>query len=170
MAKILVAEDEEVVRLLLQEMLRTSFKCRVHVAPNGAEALALVDQHAYDLVISDIRMPVMAGTELYLRLREIQPLLARRFAFITGHPGEQSLQEEIARWDVPVLAKPFEVGRLIELCRPLLARSELLRPRRQLMERNAGTVRYGRPTCRRAPSQAFDLRGRNGPGHIPVRS
>jgi hypothetical protein len=46
--------------------------------------------------------------------------MARRFAFITGHPGERDLRNEIARWDVPVLAKPFTVSRLTEICLPFL--------------------------------------------------
>jgi signal transduction histidine kinase/CheY-like chemotaxis protein len=119
-ARVLVAEDEGVVRMVLQEMLRSHFGCHVDLAPNGAEALALAEESDYDLVISDIRMPVMAGTEFYLRLRELQPDLARRFTFITGHPGEQSLRNEIAQWNVPVLAKPFTLSRLVEICRPLL--------------------------------------------------
>lgn len=123
-ARILVAEDEEVVRRLLQEMLRASFGCQVDLASNGAEALALAQVGNYDLIISDIRMPVMAGTEFYLRLRELFPHLTRRFIFITGHPGEKSLQDEIARWNIPVLSKPFSVNRLLEICQPMLAMDE----------------------------------------------
>ena len=116
----LVVDDEEVVRLLLQHLLRSSFGSQVDLAPNGAEALALTRKNAYDLVISDIRMPVMAGTELYLRLREVNPTLARHFVFITGHPGSKSLQDEISSWDVPVLAKPFTSATLADVCAPLL--------------------------------------------------
>ena len=118
--RVLVVDDEDVVRLLLQEMLRSLFGCQVDLAPNGAEALALVERHSYDLIISDIRMPVMAGTELYQRLRDSHPELLQRFVFITGHPGSQSMQDEIAQWDVPVLAKPFTSRKLSQVCRPLL--------------------------------------------------
>jgi signal transduction histidine kinase/CheY-like chemotaxis protein len=120
-ARVLVVDDEAVVRKLLQEMLRSEFGCDVDLAPNGAEALELAGQTEYHLVISDIRMPVMAGTEFYLRLRERQPKLAQRFAFITGHPGEKDLRNEIARWDVPVIAKPFTISRLTEVCVPYLS-------------------------------------------------
>ena len=118
--RVLVAEDEAVVRMVLQEMLRGNLGCQVDLAPNGAEALALAEESEYDLVISDIRMPVMAGTEFYLLLKERRPRLAQRFTFITGHPGESALRSEIAQWNVPVLAKPFTLTRLIEVCRPLL--------------------------------------------------
>lgn len=120
--RILVVDDEEVVRLLLQQQLRASFGSHVDLAPNGADALALINTYSYDLVISDIRMAVMTGTELYLRLRESFPSLASRFVFITGHPGNKSLQDEISNWKVPVLAKPFSSSDLSGICGPLLAR------------------------------------------------
>jgi signal transduction histidine kinase len=121
--KVLVAEDEDIVWLVIREMIRMSLGCHVDHAPNGAEALALAERTDYDLVISDIRMPVMTGTQLYLRLREARPELSRRFIFITGHSGEWGLQDEMAQWAVPVLRKPFVPARLMEVCEPLLART-----------------------------------------------
>jgi signal transduction histidine kinase len=123
-AHVLVVEDEEIVRSVLQEIFRRSLGCRVTLAANGEEALAALANGAdYDLVLSDIRMPVMSGTELYARLRETHPALARRFVFVTGHPGGKDLEDEIARWGRPVLGKPFIVERLREVCGPFLARS-----------------------------------------------
>ncbi|MDF3057673.1 MAG: hybrid sensor histidine kinase/response regulator [Rariglobus sp.] len=118
--RVLVVEDEEVLRLLLQEMFSVQFGCRVDVAPNGVEALAAVRRETYALVISDIRMPMMSGTDFYLHLRETHPALARRFVFITGHPGEKALETQITEWNVPVIAKPFQLSRLIEICGPFL--------------------------------------------------
>lgn len=118
--RVLVVDDEDVVRLLLQKLLRVCFGSEVDLAANGADALALACKNPYKLVISDIRMPVMTGPELYLRLKESNPDLARQFVFITGHPGSQSLHEDIAHWNVPVLAKPFTAANLAEVCAPLL--------------------------------------------------
>ena len=118
--RVLVVEDEEVVRRLLHEMLRTQFGCQVDLAANGAEALTALENGSYALVLSDIRMPVMNGIELYLHLRKTQPKVTSRFVFITGNPGEQHLDEEIAKWNVPVIAKPFTLLRFTEVCRPLL--------------------------------------------------
>ena len=119
-AHVLVVEDELVLRRLLQEILSTLFGCRVDVAANGTEALAAVENETYAMVLSDIRMPVMSGTELYLRLRDVRPELARRFIFVTGHPGDKQLEAEIAQWGVPVIAKPFTLARLSEACGPFL--------------------------------------------------
>jgi CheY-like chemotaxis protein len=118
--RVLMVDDEEVVRLVVQEMLVSQFACHVDQARHGAEALEKLATGSYDLVISDIRMPVMNGTDLFRRIRTDFPELAERFVFITGHPGEQSLQDEIAVWGVPVMAKPFTLPRLLQICGPRL--------------------------------------------------
>jgi signal transduction histidine kinase len=118
--RVLVAEDEVVLRRLLQEILRSRFGCDVEIATNGVEAMAAIEHGTFDLVLADIRMPEMSGTELYLRLRDMRPELARRFVFVTGHPGENALAAEIAKWNVPVIAKPFTLARLAEVCGPFL--------------------------------------------------
>jgi len=41
--------------------------------------------------------------------------------FITGHAGDAGLEGQIATWGVPVIAKPFSVTRLAEVCAPILA-------------------------------------------------
>ena len=118
--RVLVVEDEIVLRRLLQEILCSRFGCRVEVAANGVEALEALKHGTFAMVLADIRMPVMSGTELYLHLRELHPELARRFIFVTGHPGDKQLEMEIARWNVPVIAKPFTLTRLAEVCGPFL--------------------------------------------------
>jgi len=118
--RVLVVEDEVVLRRLMQEMLAARFGCVVDLAAGGAEALALIERESYALIVSDIRMPGMNGTEFYLRLRDLRPELARRFVFVTGHPGDKHLEDEIASWSVPVIAKPFSLPRLAEVCGPYL--------------------------------------------------
>ncbi|MBI3885324.1 MAG: response regulator [Opitutae bacterium] len=118
--RVLVVEDEEVVRRFLQEALRASFPCEVDCAAGGREGLRLVSQADYDLVVSDIRMPEMTGPEFYLKLREVRPEMAKQFVFVTGFAGGQKLEEEIARWQVPVVAKPFTIRRLADVCAPFL--------------------------------------------------
>jgi len=118
--RVLVVEDEDVVRRLLQEMLHTTFGCAVDTAQHGREGLRCAEAADYDLVISDIRMPEMNGPEFFLCLQRSRPALAQRFIFITGHAGQKEQGEEIARSGVPVVAKPFTIARLIEVCTPFL--------------------------------------------------
>jgi signal transduction histidine kinase/CheY-like chemotaxis protein len=118
--RVLVVEDEDVVGKLVQEVLRSGFGCSVDLAVNGSEALRYVVQNDYVLVVSDIRMPEMNGLEFYFHLRELRPELAERLVFVTGHAGDKAMEEEIARWSVPVVPKPFTPRRLAEICAPFL--------------------------------------------------
>jgi CheY-like chemotaxis protein len=118
--RVLVADDEVVVRLLLQEMLRSNFLCDVDLASNGSEALELSTRADYDLIVSDVRMPRMSGPEFLRQLIECRPNLAERFVFITGNQGDLALRDEIAHWNVPVLAKPFTQSGLLKVCEPHL--------------------------------------------------
>jgi two-component system NtrC family sensor kinase len=117
-ARVLIVEDDLVLRRLLQEILCSRFGCRVELAANGLEGLEALKRNEFTMVLADIRMPVMSGTEFYLHLRNLYPALARKFIFITGYPGDKEMEEEIARWNVPVVAKPFNLARLAEVCRP----------------------------------------------------
>ncbi len=119
-ARVLVVEDEAPVRRLIQTVLAIRFGCDVDAVANGVEAFERLAVHPYALVISDIRMPMMNGTELYLWLREAQPLTAQRFLFVTGYPGENHLGRDLADWNAPVLTKPFTVSQLCDACAPFL--------------------------------------------------
>ena len=121
--RVLVVEDEDVVGKLLQEVLRASFGCSVDLAVNGSDALRAIVETRYALVVSDIRMPEMNGMEFYLHLRELRPELAKRMVFVTGHAGDKAMEEEITRWAVPLVAKPFTPRRLVEVCAPFFDRS-----------------------------------------------
>jgi signal transduction histidine kinase len=116
--RILVVEDEEAVGMLLREVLGSGFDCGVDVAADGIEALRQIGQREYSLVVSDVRMPRMGGPELLLRLRADRPALACRLVFVSGHLGDKALEEQIARWNVPLVAKPFTPGRLMAACGP----------------------------------------------------
>ena len=114
--RVLVVEDEQVIRNFLKEALHNLYGCNVDEAADGAEGLALLETNEYNLILSDIRMPGMTGSEFYLRLRDSRPSLAAKVIFVTGHMGQNQLQEDIERWGVPVLAKPFTMDRLARIC------------------------------------------------------
>ena len=102
---ILLVEDEPAVRGLFALSLR---KEGYHVmeASNGAEARAVVEQSGrVDLVVTDVVMPIMKGTELAARLRETHPDL--RFIFVSGYvvhehlgPNSVLLQKPFVRQDL----------------------------------------------------------------------
>lgn len=99
-AVILLVEDEPAVRGLFALSLRKDGYF-VLEASNGAEALTVVEQAGrVDLVVTDVVMPIMKGTELAARLREQYPNL--QFIFVSGYVVHDALGPNAA-----LLQKPF---------------------------------------------------------------
>src|SRR5438067_1075788 len=67
MARVLVAEDDDLIRNLLRAVIERK-GCDVVLAGDGAEALALLRQRTFDLLILDLMMPVMNGYEVITQL------------------------------------------------------------------------------------------------------
>jgi len=106
---ILVVDDEPPIR----ELLRKYFSSRdyqVRVAPDGQQALALVDQKSPDIIVLDVHMPGMNGIEVLKRLR------AKNYAggviFLTSSQDERLLQEGLELGSVDILGKPVDLERL----------------------------------------------------------
>ena len=104
---VLLVEDEPAVRGLFAMCLRKDGYF-VLEASNGQEALALIEQVGrVDLVVTDVVMPVMKGTELAQRLREKFPSL--RFIFVSGYVVHDELGP-----NAELLQKPFLKGDLLK--------------------------------------------------------
>ena len=85
----------------------------------GAEAIALFNTQAFDLVITDVIMPDMSGPELIRYLKSTSP---RDFAvlFVTGYVGEGE-SDDLRGYEL--LRKPFTVGALASAVAAALARN-----------------------------------------------
>ncbi len=115
--KVLVVDDERSIRLALGRYMRRK-GWDVDEAEDGAEALGKLDASppdGYDLVISDVRMPVLSGFEVHDWLAEHRPDLFARLVIATGDVASQSVREFLNRTPRPVLEKPFELTALSEL-------------------------------------------------------
>ena len=79
----------------------------VQTAANGQVALAMLQEHAYDLILSDLRMPELDGSGLYRALEAHYPHLCRRFVVLTGDTLSPEALTFVAESGVPRLTKPF---------------------------------------------------------------
>ena len=116
---ILVVDDEESIQRLLGSVLQMDNHL-VDTAKNGREALALIAERTYDLVITDIKMPDMGGRELYEQLVKQDPRLASRTIFITGDTVSPDTRTFLQQVKNPVLAKPFRVREVRETIERIL--------------------------------------------------
>lgn len=119
-AEILVVDDEEPVITLISEILSMG-GYNVTPAFNGAEALACTQKRDFDLIISDVRMPAVGGPAFYEILQGERPDLLGRVLFVTGDTVSLSTRQFLAGTQRPVLAKPFDPDRLLDMVRQCLA-------------------------------------------------
>ncbi|MDI6857752.1 MAG: ATP-binding protein [Dehalococcoidia bacterium] len=117
--RILVVDDEESILTLLTDVL-TGDGHRVDRARNGDEAAALLAKYAYDLLITDIKMPGMSGQALYRHVKEMDSELAKNTVFITGDTVSAETRTFLQRIDNPCLPKPFSIGDVRKVVRQIL--------------------------------------------------
>ena len=104
---ILVVDDEEPVVTLITEILALDGH-EVTPAFNGGEALALLQEQEFDLIVSDVRMPAVGGPTFFEILQTTRPDLLPRVVFVTGDTVSRSTQSFLQKAGRPVLAKPFD--------------------------------------------------------------
>jgi CheY-like chemotaxis protein len=115
--RVLLVDDERPIRLALGRYMRRN-GWEVDEAEDGAVALGKLDASSvegYDLVITDLRMPVLSGFEVHDWLAEHRPDLFARLVIATGDVASQPVREFLNRTPRPVLEKPFELSALEEL-------------------------------------------------------
>jgi CheY-like chemotaxis protein len=110
MTTILVVEDEEPVQQLVADLLEDE-GYEVLVAPDGAQGLAIAREAAPDLVITDLMMPVLSGTELCRRLRD--DARTRDVPIIVMSAAGRAPAEQAG--PIAFLAKPFDLDALLSL-------------------------------------------------------
>jgi PAS domain S-box-containing protein len=116
---ILVVEDADDVREMTRRILARS-GYEVREARSGAEALELFSSGAVDpdLVITDVIMPGMPGTELAEHLRELG--LKTKVLFMSGYTGEVLERKRVAQGEAAFIEKPFAATDLLEKVHGLL--------------------------------------------------
>jgi two-component system cell cycle sensor histidine kinase/response regulator CckA len=116
---VLIAEDEQVVRHLVAEMLgRLGYS--VIVAANGAEALERLEEHSgdIDLLLTDVVMPGMSGRDLAAVVRKRRP--ETRVLFMSGYAEDAVASHGVLQPGTALLEKPFTALSLGTIVRAVL--------------------------------------------------
>jgi DNA-binding NtrC family response regulator len=102
-AKILVVDDEEVVRRSYVRSLAGEH-CDVEMASSGQDALQAMGQHAFDVVLLDLMMPGMNGMTVLKTIKQKWP--ESEVVVITGYPAVDTAKEAVTLGAYDYLAKP----------------------------------------------------------------
>lgn len=108
--KILIAEDDELLRALLSDYL-TELGHEVRGAANGAELVRLALEGRPDLVVTDLHMPEMKGNTMIAMMDMYPDLAGLPVIVISGATAPELADMGIPR-EIPVLPKPFDFGRI----------------------------------------------------------
>lgn len=123
--KVLLVDDEEPVLRALRRCLREE-SCEVHSASSGADALALLEEHEFALVVSDLKMPGMNGMDLMRLVQERAPATVK--IILTAHGDVSTALEALEEGAVyRFLAKPWDDEDLRATVRLALRYRALLR-------------------------------------------
>jgi CheY-like chemotaxis protein len=122
-ARLLVVDDEQSI---LRALTRTLGRAHdVVTANDGEAALAILraEQGRFDVVISDVQMPRLAGTDLYRAVKDEFPQLAERMLLMTGGVFGREVESFLAELGTRVLRKPFDPEELRRTVERVLERA-----------------------------------------------
>ncbi len=107
--RILIAEDNDLVSLTLEEQLQGLGYDVVGIARSGTEAISLAHRLAPDLIIMDIRMPEMEGTEAAAIIRNQRPV---PIIMLTAYADKETIRKAEASGALAYLVKPVNENEL----------------------------------------------------------
>ncbi len=122
--RILIAEDNDLVSLTLEEQLRDLGYEVVGIARSGSEALSMSQRLNPDLIMMDIRMPEMDGTEAAARIRTQNPV---PIIMLTAYADKDTVRKAEAAGAMAYLVKPVKETELPPAINIALARFKDLR-------------------------------------------
>ncbi|MFC1758627.1 response regulator transcription factor [Planctomycetota bacterium] len=122
-ASILVVDDNTDIATSVADILKNCGH-RVDTANNGTDAIELVRDRSYDVVILDYQMPDMDGAEVYRQIRQIQSVTVA--VMVTAFAGDNGVQDAIDAGTWRVLRKPMDVGELLNLIEVALNQKTVL--------------------------------------------
>ena len=113
---VLVVDDSAAIRKILQRVLRqTGMAIRtIHEAGDGVEALAVLNAHKVDLVLTDINMPKMDGLQFLASVKSSPQWRQLPVVMITTEGGETKVGEAVKLGAAGYVRKPFTADQIKE--------------------------------------------------------
>ena len=119
--RLLIVEDDRKLAEFVARGLRAE-RFAVDLAADGREGLRYVDSHQYDLLILDLMLPHISGTELLHRIRSAQPSLP--IIVVTARDATEDKIRHFEAGTDDYLSKPFDLGELLARVKALIRRGK----------------------------------------------
>ena len=129
-ANILIVDDDPSIRGAIREFLALS-DYATFVAGNAEEAMALLQSHPVDVIITDIIMNGMNGLEMTQKIKEKYDT---DIIVITGYTGNYSYEEAISKGADDFVFKPIKLEELLLRLKRVLRERELTQERTRMLE------------------------------------
>ena len=110
--KILIVDDNDLIRTLLRGILRAEDCEILGEARNGSLALEFIEKSKPDMVFLDVMMPEMNGLETLQNIKRLYPEII--VVMITGSPSKDNVHESIQGGASGFIIKPFNSAKVIE--------------------------------------------------------
>ncbi len=155
MARILIVDDEEKIRHILSIMLKLKGH-QVEEAESGKNALQLLEQSPFDVIITDLRMPEMDGFELLERVKNSDTPLP--VIVITAYATVESAVEAMKKGAVDYITKPFEESQILLAVEKAIGVSKIIQENIDLKRKLKRLSKSGEIVCvSKAMQQVMDL-------------
>ncbi|MBU0676461.1 MAG: sigma 54-interacting transcriptional regulator [Proteobacteria bacterium] len=148
-SRILIVDDEESLRLTFKMFLTKEGYGPVDVASTFEQAMALIDQHTFDLIISDIVLEGNSGIDLLRYLKESGadcPVV-----MVTGYPNIESASEAVRLGAFDYLSKPVKKEGLLRVARMALQQYSLWKEKEKLHQEKEHYRQYMEAVFRSVP-------------------
>jgi two-component system chemotaxis response regulator CheY len=110
--KVLIVDDNDLMRSLLRGILRNENYQVIGEAKNGTLALDFIEHHKPDIVLLDVMMPEMDGIEALESIKSKRPEMI--VIMITGNPSKENVQESIQGGASGFIIKPFNSHKVMD--------------------------------------------------------
>ena len=111
-AKILIVDDNDLMRTLLRGILRSENCQIIGEAKNGSIALEIIARNKPDIVFLDVMMPEMDGLEALQCIKSKHPEII--VVMITGNPSKENVEESIQGGASGFIIKPFNSAKVLD--------------------------------------------------------
>jgi CheY-like chemotaxis protein len=117
---LLIVDDDTQMLALLTKVSSMQLNCTVWNASSGAEAVEILQQQPFDLVVCDLSMEGGDGMQVFNWVASSRPELVLRFLIITGALASHQMAPLIQGMGVRILSKPFQIDEYVGVCREML--------------------------------------------------